>query len=339
MTDSSPHSPRSPKPSERPKRRRRHLIPRNDETARRQYGRLNDYLQSLAADRGLAENTRKAYRRDLVRFFRWLTDRPLSGLTIQDFSEYIGWLVAERLAPATCARHIVSLRSFFRFLVAEGDLRTSCAELLDSPKLWERMPTVLTPRQVERLLTAPKPKTDRLWIRDRAVLEMFYATGCRASEIANMKLADIHLDERFCRCIGKGNKERIVPLSGRAIETFRNWLAEGREKRLEHAGASDETSPGSDESDLAFLSRGGRRIRREALWELVKKYVRRIDASLEISPHSLRHSFATHLLAGGADLRLIQEMLGHASINTTQIYTHVDASKLKEIHHRFHPRG
>lgn len=317
------------------KRRRRHLILRSDETPRIQELRLDDFLHALTYDRGLSDNTRQAYRRDMVRFNDWLVKRPLSGLTIQDFSDYVAYLAGLRLAPATCARHIVSLRAYFRFLVARGDLHSSAVELLDSPKLWEKIPAVLTPRQVERLLREPKPKTDRLWIRDRAILEMFYATGCRASEIAGLKLADVHLDEHFCRCVGKGNKERVVPLSVRAVAAFRRWLTDERGERE----AIAKQNRISSNTDWAFLSRGGVKIRREALWELVKKYVKRIDVSLEISPHSLRHSFATHLLAGGADLRLIQEMLGHASISTTQIYTHVDMSKLKEIHHRFHPRG
>lgn len=317
------------------KRRRRHLTVHGDETARILDLYIQDFLQSLTYDRGLADNTRQAYRRDLNRFRDWLQNRPLSGLTIQNFSDYVAYLADQRLAPATCARHIVSLRVFFRFLIARGDLHSSVVELLNSPKLWEKIPAVLTPRQVERLLREPKPKTDRFWIRDRAILEMFYATGCRASEIAGLKLTDIHLDEHFCRCVGKGDKERVVPLNDRAVEAFRRWLADERSRRQVIAGQNHTPS----DIEWAFLSRGGVKMRREALWELVKKYVKRIDAALEISPHSLRHSFATHLLAGGADLRLIQEMLGHASISTTQIYTHVDMSKLKELHHRFHPRG
>jgi integrase/recombinase XerD len=161
-------------------------------------------------------------------------------------------------------------------------------------------------------------------------LEMLYATGCRASEVSNLRLRDLHLDERYCKCEGKGNKQRMVPLGDAAIEAVTDYLNRQR-PRLEAVR--------SNEVDWLFLSRGGRRLRREAIWELVKKYALIADVSVSISPHTLRHSFATHLLAGGADLRQVQEMLGHASIATTQIYTHVDQSRLKKVHQQYHPRA
>ncbi len=330
-----------------PKRspRRRRLRPQVELAVRLQKSLVREYIESLARERSLSVNTQVAYRRDLVHFFVWLENRPIDALTVRDFSDYLHWLNDQGLAPSSCARHLVSLRGFCRFLVLQGEIRSSAAELLDSPKLWERMPSVLTPRQVHQLLRAPDPKTDRFWIRDRAILEMFYATGCRASEIASIRISDIHLKERFCRCTGKRNKERIVPLSPRAAAAIERWLQEERPKRIEslqlrlNREAQRRNLPISHSfEDWLFLSRGGRKVRREALWELVAKYVQRIDASVHVSPHTLRHSFATHLLAGGADLRLIQEMLGHASIATTQIYTHVDTTKLKSIHHQFHPR-
>lgn len=330
-----------PKTFLRQSSRRRHLVPRREPILLRQRSRLDDYLRSLAGDRGLSVNTRDAYRRDLEHFFLWLGDRQLSDLRISDLSMYVRWLSDRGLAPSSCARHVVSLRGFFRYLVGVGDLRSSAAELLDAPKLWEKMPAVLTPRQVSALLREPNPQVDRNWLRDRAILALFYATGCRVSEVAGLRLGDLRLNERFCRCVGKGNKERIVPLSHEAIAAVNRWL-NSNAYRAARARREERLPGGENEAGSArplFLTRRGLPLRREALWELVKKYVLRIDASIHVSPHTLRHSFATHLLAGGADLRLIQEMLGHASIATTQIYTHVDPTKLRGLHRQFHPRG
>jgi integrase/recombinase XerD len=181
---------------------------------------------------------------------------------------------------------------------------------------------------VGRLLAAPQPY-DAFWRRDRALLELLYATGCRASEVSNLKLADLHLNERYCLAHGKGSKDRLTPLGSAAIAALRDYLATERPK----------LAKGRGDSPWVLLSRGGKRLRREAIWELVKRYVRRIGANPDISPHTLRHSFATHLLAGGADLRQVQELLGHASIATTQIYTHVDQTRLKRVHRQFHPRA
>jgi integrase/recombinase XerD len=226
------------------------------------------------------------------------------------------------------ARHLVSLKVFFRYLQLEGVLQDNLAELLGSQKLWERVPKVLSPEQVNRLFASPTPR-DPFFRRDRALLEMLYATGCRASEIANLKMEDLRLDEGFCSCRGKGDKQRLVPVGARAIEAFRLYVAEERPKLC---------PPGSD-VPWAFLSYRGRRLRRERIWELMKRYALRVGAPPEVSPHTMRHSFATHLLAGGADLRQVQEMLGHASIATTQIYTHVDTARLRAVHKKFHPRA
>ncbi len=285
-----------------------------------------DYLRSECH---LAENTTEAYGRDLRRFDHWLDRRDLRQLTIQDLADYAAWLQAEGLAPASLARHVVSLKMFFRFLQLEGILEENLVELLGSQRLWQRVPHVLTPEMVNRLLSAPGVD-DRYWRRDRALLELLYATGCRASELSSLSLQDTHLSEGYCLCHGKGDKQRIVPLGERAIAAVRDYL---QEERPTLAVAAPSTP------SWLLLSRRGRRLRRETIWELLKKYARRIGAPASVSPHTLRHSFATHLLAGGADLRLVQEMLGHANITTTQIYTHVDPSRLKKIHRQFHPRG
>lgn len=293
-------------------------------------GALQDaFAHYLSAECHLAENTVKAYTRDIRRFMEWLQGRSMSLLTVQDLSDYVGWLHERGLAPSSLARHIVSLRLFLRYLQLEGILRINHAELLTSPEIWERVPSVLSPQQVEALLDSPRPY-DRCYFRNRAILEFLYATGCRVSEVAHLKLEDIHLEDRYCVCRGKGNKERIVPLGQRAVSAFLDYLEKERPQLVRHR----EPPP-----PWAFVSYRGRRVRRERIWEILKFYALRAGLPPDISPHTLRHSFATHLLAGGADLRIVQEMLGHASIATTQIYTHVDYTRLKAIHKRFHPRG
>ena len=290
---------------------------------------LEGFLAYAAGECHLAENTVAAYHRDLERFLVWLNGRAVPGLSIRDLADYATWLHGQKLGPATLARHLVSLRVFFRYLQLEGVLSENRAELLGSQKLWDRVPKVLSPQQVDRLLDSPRPR-DPFWRRDRALLELLYATGCRASEISQLLLRDVRLEERFCRCRGKGNKERLVPLGHRAAEAVRSYLAQERHVLAARAPA---------DPPWLLLSYRGKRLRRERIWELLKQYARRVGAPSSISPHTMRHSFATHLLAGGADLRQVQEMLGHASIATTQVYTHVDTSRLKAVHRQFHPRA
>jgi integrase/recombinase XerD len=285
-------------------------------------------LDYLRTECHLAANSIAAYRRDLTRFNEWLGGRFAARLTVRDLSDYMAWLQTKKLAPTSIARHIVAVKLFFRYLQLEGIVRDNPAELLGAQKTWQRVPEVMSPAIVDRLLAAPQ-KYDAFWRRDRALLELLYATGCRASEVSNLKLADLHLGERYCLAHGKGSKDRLTPLGSAAVTAIREYLADERPK----------LARGRREAPWVLLSRGGKRLRREAIWVLVKRYVRRIGASPDISPHTLRHSFATHLLAGGADLRQVQELLGHASIATTQIYTHVDQSRLKRVHQQFHPRA
>lgn len=308
---------------------RRPLRPRPPAPA--QVGRvwLDAFLQYSAGECHLAENTVAAYGRDLKRFMVWLEGRSVSALSIRDLADYTAWLHGQGLSPASLARHLVSLKVFFRYLQLEGVLQENLAELLGSQKLWQRVPKVLSPEQIDRLLQSPA-KFDPFWRRDRALLELLYATGCRASEISHLRSQDAHLDDGYCMCRGKGDKERLVPLGQRAVAAVRAYLEHER-GRLAARAAGD--------APWLILSYRGRRLRRERIWELLKQYALRVGAPPTVSPHTMRHSFATHLLAGGADLRQVQEMLGHASIATTQIYTHVDASRLKAIHQRFHPRS
>ena len=290
---------------------------------------LDAFVAYTAGECHLSDNTVAAYRRDLRRFFEWLQRRSIPELTIRELADYVAWLSDKALAPASVARHIVSLKVFFRYLQLEGVLRDNLAELLGSQKLWKRIPQVLSAEQVDRLVRSPR-KTDPWYRRDRGLLELLYATGCRASEVSNLQLSDVHLDQGYCICRGKGDKQRMVPLGGRAIDALRRYLEHDRQRLAKRSGG---------EPRWILLSYRGRRLRRERIWELLKFYAARVGISPDVSPHTLRHSFATHMLSGGTDLRQVQEMLGHASIATTQIYTHVDPTRLKAVHKQFHPRA
>ena len=300
--------------------------PRETGGIHRWFDAFSDYLRTECH---LAENTVHAYQRDIRRFGNWLGNRHIPKLSIRELSDYAGWLHDQSLAPSSVARHLVALKVFFRYLQLEGVLQDNLAELLGSQKLWERVPEVLSPSMVEAFLEAPK-KSDTFGLRDRALLELLYATGCRASELSNLHVDDVNLVDRFCKCEGKGSKQRLVPMNDQAVAAVQSYL----KRQRPHLVSQTATPP-----KWLLLSRSGKRLRREAIWELVKKYALRAGVPVSISPHTLRHSFATHLLAGGADLRQLQEMLGHANIATTQIYTHVDSSRLLKVHQQFHPRA
>ena len=289
---------------------------------------VDSFNAYAAGECHLAENTVAAYGRDMEQFLEWLSGKSVHKLTIQELADYAVWLNKKKLAPASIARHLVTLKVFFRYLQLEGVVTDNLAELLGSQKLWQRVPKVLSPQQVNRLFEAPQ-RSDPYWRRDRALLELLYATGCRASELSHLKLRDLHLDEGYCICRGKGDKERMVPLGARAIDAVKAYLEHERGQLAGKRGAA---------AEWTLLSYRGRRLRRERIWELIKHYAQRTGMPPEISPHTLRHCFATHMLAGGADLRQVQEMLGHASIATTQIYAHVDPTRLKAVHKKFHPR-
>jgi len=291
---------------------------------------LSPFLHYLEAECGMAENSRKAYASDLRQFLDWMkTTRPIrfQQIDLQTLGDYLQHLHDRSLKASSVARHLIAIKMFFRYLVLEGVILESVVELLNSPKLWQHLPHVLSPDMVNRLLAAPSIE-DRFPKRDRAFLALLYATGCRVSEIANLTLRDVHLGENFCRCLGKGNKERLVSLNPVVRHALENYL---QQERPNLSFKRD--------TEYLFLSRTGRGLSRIMLWGLVKKYAARIGASDQVSPHTLRHSFATHMLAGGAEIRALQELLGHASIATTQIYTQVEHSRLKAIHAKCHPRG
>ncbi|RMG40612.1 MAG: site-specific tyrosine recombinase XerD [Planctomycetota bacterium] len=294
-------------------------------------GELPRFLAYLEAECGMSPNTRAAYRSDIGQFGQWLSltgDDDLRAVDLPKLTAYLEHLHRRRLAASTIARHLIAIRSFFRFLVLEGLLAASAADLLQSPKLWQRLPTVLSPEMVDALLKAPC-HLDRYPLRDRALLCMLYATGCRASEVAGLRLGDVHLNEHFCRCLGKGNKERLVALNPVAEHALDQYLRHERPDMV----ARRRDAP------WLFVSRNGGPLSRITVWKLVKKYAARVGCSRKVSPHTLRHSFATHMLANGAELRALQELLGHASVATTQLYTHVEHSRLKSVHRRCHPRG
>jgi len=291
---------------------------------------VDAFLDYLTIECGLSINTLQAYQRDLGRLAAFLGIEDGQGWDTVTGDQVITFLMAEKsrgCAVPTVSRALVAARMFFRYLSAESLVPHDPTEHLESPRLWQTLPEVLDRRAVDRLLSAPDPAHDRLPRRDRAVLEFLYATGARASETADLTLDSVNPEGGYVHCIGKGRKERIVPIGRRALETLDVYLAEER-PRLDRRG-----------DPHLFLTHSGRRLGRETIWRLVKKYARRAGVSRRVSPHTLRHSFATHLLEGGADLRAVQEMLGHVDISTTQVYTHVDPSRLKAIHKKYHPRA
>ena len=292
---------------------------------------IGPFLHYLMAECGVSSNTLAAYRSDLMRFVRWRKSNApgaLAALDVPTLSGYVESLNGEGLAPSSVSRHLASLSTFFRFLVFEGRLSDNVARLLVAPALWDRLPTVLSPAAIDRLLESPHPETS-LGRRDRACLETLYATGCRASEVVGLEPVDLDLKTGLARCVGKGNKERVVPLGSRAIEALTVYLHRDRPRFVARR----------PETNTVFVSKSGRPLSRVALWQIVKRHAQAAGLHGDVGPHTLRHSFATHLLARGADLRVVQEMLGHASIATTQIYTRVELSRLRDVHARFHPRG
>lgn len=287
------------------------------------------FLDYLVVECGLSQNTIAAYRRDLAHFHEYLKSRGKSNVAALKPHDIVGFLAFEKtrgLSANSISRALAAVRVFFRFLSVEGKVPSNVASTLDSPHLWRRLPDVLDIADVERLLGAPDAAKP-LGVRDRAILEAMYATGARVSETADLRMDGLNLESGYVRCFGKGSKERVVPIGARACECLERYIREERPRLAKSA------------SPILFLSKSGRRLGRENIWALVRKYALAAGIAKHLSPHTLRHSFATHLLNGGADLRSVQEMLGHANIATTQIYTHVDKDRLKAVHKKFHPRA
>jgi len=279
---------------------------------------------------GLSENTLEAYERDVTDFLASTgleKARELESLKASDLVDYVDECRSNGLNTDTVWRRLVAVRMFFRFLLLEGYVENAPTEAFQTPRAWQKVPDVLSQEEVEALLDAP-PLDDRFGLRDRAMIEMLYATGARASELCGLDIGAVNFDYGFVRYYGKRMKERLVPVGQKALDLLRRYMEEAR-PLLEK----------DDEQNAVFLTRSGHRMSRKALWARVKKWAKKAGVTRSVHPHTLRHSFATHLLSGGADLRSVQLMLGHADISTTEIYTHVDRSRLSSAVKRFHPRG
>ena len=288
------------------------------------------FLDYMRLERGLAENTLIAYRTDLESLFSWLSARNIQSVNAIKRKTVLDYLLHEKdrgLNTNTISRRLVCLKVFFRYLQQEGLVTGNVTESMESPRLWKILPDTLSVREVESLLASPDPEKS-LGLRDKALLETLYGTGLRVSELAGLTLDDLHLDESYVRCVGKGRKERIVPIGTSATAWIQRYVNEAR------------PSQNPDPADRTlFLTVRKRPFSRKGIWKLIKNHTRDAGIGKNVTPHTLRHSFASHLLANGAPLRVIQEMLGHADISTTQIYTHVDPSRLKAIHSKYHPRS
>ncbi|NPA93946.1 MAG: site-specific tyrosine recombinase XerD [Thermodesulfobacteria bacterium] len=290
---------------------------------------IDDYLAFIAVEKGLSNKTLEAYSFDMLEFASFAKSqgkKEPEGVTTKLVLNWLSHLKKSGVTPATMARKLSSVRGFFRYLLMEGRIKASPTSVIGNPKIGRKLPLVLTPQEVERLLA--QPDTGSLTgLRDRALLEILYSCGLRASEAVTLKLSQIHLQEGFLKIVGKGNKERIVPLGEEATFWLKEYLAKGRPKLLKNAN-----------SYFCFVGRRGKPISRQRLWQIIKKYSLMAGLSDKVYPHCLRHCFATHLLEGGADLRAVQLLLGHSDIGTTQIYTHIDTGYLRKVHRTFHPR-
>lgn len=290
---------------------------------------IESFLNYLSVERGLSNNTISSYREDLVAFAGFLAGRKIESVSKIIKNDITDFMLSQKdrgISPTSISRRLAAIRMFHRFLTRERILQADPTSLIDSPKLWKKIPDTLSLNEVDVLLAQPNLR-DRQGIRDKAILETLYATGMRVSEAVNLVADNVNLDVGFLRCVGKGKKERVVPLGKKSINSIKKYLEESRPVFLK-----------KKESRFLFLNRFGDKISRQSLWKLIKKYAKEAKIKKSIKPHILRHSFATHLLERGADLRSVQEMLGHSNISTTQIYTHINKDRLKTVHKMFHPR-
>ena len=291
---------------------------------------IEEFINYLAVERGLAKNTLLAYRRDLVKYKGYLDKKKITdinGVKREHATDFMFEQKNNGLSTNTICRALAAMKMFHRFLVRERLAKEDPTGLVETPKIWKRVPDVLTTEEIEAMINAAKGSTHQAR-RDYAILELFYASGMRVSELSDLKMENVNLEIGYVRCIGKGSKERIIPIGRRAKDALAKYFDKSR-KRFSKDGLNKHV----------FLSRLGRRISRQSIWKIIKRYAKKAKIKKIIKPHTLRHSFATHLLEHGADLRSVQEMLGHADISTTQIYTHVDRERLKSVHKEFHPRA
>ncbi|GMU70265.1 MAG: tyrosine recombinase XerD [Steroidobacteraceae bacterium] len=290
---------------------------------------VSRFIDAVWMERGLSSNTLAAYRADLTALARWLAERgrAISATTRADLMDFIAFRVEAGARPRSTARQLSSFRRFFRHLVREGALREDPTAQIAMPKIGRSLPRSLSEDEVESLLNAPAVG-DPLGHRDRAMLEVLYATGLRVSELVSLKHSQVNLNQGVLRIVGKGNRERLIPLGEEAVRWLSDFLRGPRNEIL-----LDRTT------DYLFPTRRGDRMTRQAFWHIIKRYARKAGVERDLSPHTLRHAFATHLLNHGADLRVVQMLLGHSDLSTTQIYTHVARERMKELHSQHHPRG
>ncbi|RHW41317.1 site-specific tyrosine recombinase XerD [Neobacillus notoginsengisoli] len=293
---------------------------------------LKDFIHFLMVEKGLSQNTLIAYERDLKNYLRHLKSSnevsAIDEVQRTHILQFLGALKAEGKSARTLARHVASIRSFHQFLLRDRAATHDPTVHIESPQLERTLPKVLSMQEVETLLEAPA-KQDHFGLRDKAMIETLYATGIRVSELIGLNMDDLHLSMGFLRCIGKGNKERIIPVGRTAAEALELYLAKGRPHFISK----------KVREDALFLNHQGKRLTRQGFWKILKKLATEAGIEKELTPHTLRHSFATHLLENGADLRAVQEMLGHSDISTTQIYTHVTKVRLRDVYSKFHPRA
>lgn len=291
--------------------------------------KIKEFLNYLSIERGLSRNTIDSYGRDLKKYALRLKMEgvgDVSAIKRQDIQNFLMVLKDSGLNASSIARNLVAIKVFHKYLMTQRYVNEDISSILETPKLWKTLPDVLNLDEVEAILD--KPNTlKKQGLRDKAAIELMYATGMRVSELVNLKLNDIHLDVGFVRCTGKGQKERVIPVGRKARDVIRRYIQKARPGFMSKG-----------ESSALFLSRLGKPMSRQAFWMIIKAYVRKARIDKKVTPHTLRHSFATHLLQRGADLRVVQELLGHSNISTTQIYTHINKERLKQIHQKFHPR-
>jgi len=286
---------------------------------------IERFFNYLTVEKGLSQNTLHAYKNDIKKFQAYLekTSKDLIGFNKGDFISYLNHLRSSGNQTSTIARNISALRGLCKFMLIEGILEEDPVENISTPKGWKHLPWIPGPDEVLSLIEKPEGKFS---LRDRAILELLYASGLRASEIINLKIDEINFEAGFITLMGKGSKERVVPVNERTMETIKKYIKELRPQLLKKKLSSN-----------LFIAKGGKSMTRQRLWQIIKLYAKGL--SLDVSPHTLRHCFASHLLSGGADLRTLQKMLGHSDISTTQIYTKVTPDRLKKIHKEHHPRG
>jgi len=290
---------------------------------------IEQFIYFMEVERGVSPNTVQSYRRDIRKFTEYILriKKGLKDVDRNTIADFLMYLKDQGLSATSIARNLAALKTFWKFLVTERIVSENIAAIVETPRVWKNIPDILNRDEVDKLLEAP---SGRRWmgIRDRAILELMYATGMRVSEVSGLKKSGINLEAGFVRCFGKGGKERIVPLGGKARKAITRYIEDSREKLREKT-----------RDDHLFLSRLGKSLSRQSVWKMIQKYASEAGIKKHITPHMLRHSFATHLLEGGAELRGVQQMLGHADISTTQIYTHINKERLRKVHQKYHPRA